>query len=65
MTIEQLFRSQPSANAIVVCGRDGAPRILAHSEVFRGFDAARRKAPGAGKLLLRGLVAFRKEGKKK
>jgi hypothetical protein len=64
MTIEQLFRSQPAANAIVVCGRDGAPRILAGSEIFRGFDAARRKAPGRRKLL-RGLVAFRREGKKK
>jgi hypothetical protein len=64
MTIEQLFRSQPAANAIVVCGRDGAPRILSGSEIFRGFDAARSKAPGARKLL-RGLVAFRREGKKK
>jgi hypothetical protein len=65
MTIEQFFRSLPAANAIVVCGRDGAPRILAHGEIFRGFDAARRKAPGARKPLLPGLVAFRREGKKK
>jgi len=63
MTIEQLFRSQPAANAIVVCGRDGAPRIFAQGEIFRGFDAAQSKAFGARKLL-RGLVAFRKEGKK-
>jgi hypothetical protein len=64
MTIEQFFRSQPAANAIVVCGRDGALRILAQSEIFRGFDAARRKAHGAPKLL-RGLIALRKDGKKK
>jgi hypothetical protein len=64
MTIEQFFRSQPAANAIVLCGRDGAVRILAHSEIFRGFDAARRTASGARKLLP-GLVAFRREGKKK
>ncbi len=64
MTIEQFFRSQPSANAIVVVGRNGAPRILAGSEIFRGFDAARRKAPGARKMP-RGLIAFRKDGKKK
>jgi hypothetical protein len=63
MTIEQFFRSLPAANAIVVSGRDGAPRILAHGEIFRGFDAVRRKAPGARKLP--GLVAFRREGKKK
>ena len=44
MTIEQFFRSLPAANAIVLCGRDGAPRILAHGEIFRGFDAARRGA---------------------
>jgi hypothetical protein len=49
----------------VVGGRGGAPRILAHGEIFRGFDAARRKAPGARKPLLPGLVAFRREGKKK
>jgi hypothetical protein len=65
MTIEQFFRSQPAANAIVVCARDGAPRIFAHGEIFRGFDAARSKAPGARKPLLPGLVAFRREGKKK
>jgi hypothetical protein len=64
MTIEQFFRSQPAPDAIVVCGRNGAPRILAQSEIFRGFDAARRKAPGARKVL-RGLIAFRKDGKKK
>ena len=45
--------------------RDGAPRILAHGEIFRGFDAARRKALGARKPLLPGLAAFRREGKKK
>jgi hypothetical protein len=64
MTVEQLFRSQPAANAIVVCGRDGAPRILAQSEIFRGFDEARRKAPGARKLV-RGLIALRRDSKKK
>jgi hypothetical protein len=64
MTIEQFFRSQPSANAIVVCVPDGALRILAGSEIFRGFDTARGKAPGARKLL-RGLIASRRDGKKK
>ena len=64
MTIEQFFRSQPAANAIVLCGREGAPRILAGSEIFRGFDAARSKALGA-RTSLRGVIAFRKEGKKK
>jgi hypothetical protein len=63
MTIEQLFRSQPSANAIVVCEPGAAPRVLASAEVYRS-DAVQDKPLGPRKRLS-GLIAFRKEGKKK
>jgi hypothetical protein len=64
MTIEQLFRLQPAGNAIVLREHDGGPYMLARSDVFRGSDAERKKAPG-GREVLRGLVAFRKDGRKK
>jgi hypothetical protein len=64
MTIEQFFRSQPSADAIVVCERGAAPRVLASAEVYRRSDAVQDKPLGPRKLLS-GLIAFRKEGKKK
>jgi hypothetical protein len=64
MTLEQFFRLQPSEEAIVIRDRDGASRMLARPDVFRGSDADRGKAPGSRELL-RGLVALRRDGKKK
>jgi hypothetical protein len=64
MTLEQFFRSQASADAIVVRERDGGLRVLARPDVFRGSDAERSKAPGSRELL-RGLIAARKDGNKK
>ncbi len=64
MTLEQFFRLQPLENAIVVRVRDGAPRVLTQSDVFGRPDVARGK-PRSRRKLLGGLVAFRKEGKKK